>query len=362
MIHNTKTKLLKWGVALSATAVLIAGCSAPQEGNQAQTTSEPQPAPTSSVTLNAAGATFPYPLYSKWFDAYKEQTGVAINYQPVGSGAGIRQIKNQTVDFGATDAPVDDKELTTMPKPMMHLPMVAGAVVVSYNLPELEQPLKLDGAALADIFLGKIKKWDDPKIAALNSGVKLPSLPVVVGHRSDGSGTSFIFTSYLSEVSSEWKEKVGVGKSVSWPTGVGGKGNSGVAGIIKQSPGSIGYMELAYAEQNALKYASIRNKAGNFVAPSVEATTAAAAGALDALKKDVRATIINAPGDATYPIASFTYLLVYEDTGNAEKAQALKDFLNWALTSGQEMAKELTYAPLPDAVVTINQEKVEKIH
>jgi phosphate transport system substrate-binding protein len=230
------------------------------------------------------------------------------------------------------------------------------------NLPDLKQPLKLDGAALADIFLGKIKKWDDPKIAVLNAGVKLPSLPVTVARRSDGSGTSFIFTSYLSAVSSEWKTKVGTGKSVSWPAGIGGKGNSGVAGIIKQSPGAVGYVELAYAEQNKLQYASMRNKAGKFIAPTVEATTAAAAGSASALQKDVRASIINAAGEASYPIASFTYLLVYEDTGNAEKAEALKAFLDWAVTDGQKMAKDLAYAPLPDAVVKIDEEKIAKIH
>jgi len=354
----------KWGLALAGTSIAIAGCTAtPQQTTQQQTTQQPasnQPAP-KVLSLTAAGATFPYPLYSKWFADYQKEAGVQINYQAVGSGAGVKQIKNKTVDFGASDAPVDDEELQTMPGKLLQLPTVAGAVAVAYNLPQLQKPLKLDGATLADIFLGKITQWNDPQIAALNSGVTLPAVPVVVGHRSDGSGTSFIFTSYLSAVSPVWKKNVGTGKSVSWPTGIGGKGNAGVAGVIKGSPGAIGYVELAYAHQNNLATAILKNKAGSFVEPSVEATTAAIDASATALKADVRAPIINADGEKSYPIAGLTYLLVYEETGNADKAQTLREFLNWSMEEGQTMAKELDYAPLPDSIKAINRQIIETV-
>jgi phosphate transport system substrate-binding protein len=336
--------IIRWGVALVAMSILAAGCAAPRN------------------SLTAAGATFPYPVYSQWFDAYHQKADVTINYQPMGSGAGVQQVRSRTMDFGASDTPVSNGDLKTMPKKLLQIPAVAGAVVIAYNLPGITKPLKLDGPTLADIYLGKIAKWNDSRIAALNPGVALPNLGIVVGHRSDGSGTSFIFTSYLSAVSPEWKDKVGTGKSVSWPVGIGGKGNSGVAGVIKQSPGALGYVELAYAQQNKFQYAALRNKAGKFVLPSVEATTAAAAGATEMLQKDIRSSIVNASGERSYPIASFTYLLVYEDIGNTQKANEIKAFLKWAITHGQMMAKPLYYAPLPDSVVKLDEDLIEKIH
>ncbi len=336
--------ITKWGLALIGIATLAAGCAAPRN------------------SLTAAGATFPYPVYAQWFDIYHQKTGVTINYQPLGSGAGVQQIRSRTMDFGASDTPVGDEQLKTMPKTLLQIPTVAGAVVIAYNLPSLKAPLKLDGSTLADIYLGKITKWNDAKIRALNPGVVLPKAGIIVGHRSDGSGTSYIFTSYLSDVSPEWKKKVGTGKSVSWPVGIGGKGNSGVAGVIKQSPGALGYVELAYAQQNKFQYAALCNAAGKFVLPGVEATTAAAAAMTTELKKDIRASIVNAPGDKSYPIAAFTYLLVYEDTGNADKANEIKKFLKWAVTKGQRMTSSLDYAPLPESVVKLNEELIEKIH
>jgi phosphate transport system substrate-binding protein len=335
--------IVQWSLALTAIGIL-AGCAAPRN------------------SLTAAGATFPYPVYSQWFDIYHEKTSVTINYQPMGSGAGVQQVRSRTMDFGASDTPVDDEQLKSMPKKLLQIPAVAGAVVIAYNLPNLNAPLNLDGSTLADIYLGKITKWNDAKIASLNPGVALPDIGIVVGHRSDGSGTSYIFTSYLSAVSPEWNKKVGTGKSVSWPVGIGGKGNSGVAGVIKQSPGALGYVELAYAQQNKFQYAALRNKAGKFVLPSVEATTAAAAGATRMLQKDIRASIVNVSGEKSYPIASFTYLLVYEDIGNTQKANEIKAFLKWAITHGQTMAKPLYYAPLPDSVVKLDEDLIEKIH
>lgn len=362
MKNNTRSQVIKWGVALSATVALVAGCSSPQSQTPGQPTTNQTTAPTSAISLTGAGSTFIYPILSKWIDVYHTKTGIEINYQSVGSGAGINQIKSQTIDFGATDAPLNDADLKTMPKKVLQIPAVAGAEAVSYNLPSVKQPLKLDGMVLADMFLGNIKKWNDPKIAALNAGVTLPELPVTISHRSDGSGTTYIFTSYLSAVSPQWNSTVGAGKSVSWPVGIGGKGNSGVAGVIKQTPGAIGYVELAYAKQNKLSFALLKNRSGKFVAPTVDATTAAIAGSIDALKQDIRSPIINAPGDAAYPIAGMTYVLAYQDTGNADKGSEIKKFLKWAISDGQKMSKELYYAPLPPAVVAINEDNVEKIH
>jgi len=366
MKNKTGNQLIKWGVALSATMALVAGCNAPNSqtptspaGDQ---TAVPAPTPTSTVSLTGAGSTFIYPILSKWIDAYHNKAGVEINYQSVGSGAGIKQVTNQTVDFGATDAPLNDADLKALPKPIVQIPAVAGAEAVAYNLPTIKEPIKLDGAVLAGMFLGDIKKWNDPKIAALNAGVALPPLPVTISHRSDGSGTTYIFTSYLSDVSAAWKSKVGMGKSVSWPVGIGGKGNSGVAGIIKQTPGAIGYVELAYAKQNKLAFAMLKNKSEKFVAPTVDATTAAIAGSIDALKKDIRSPIINASGETVYPIAGMTYLLVYENAGDADKDNAIKTFLKWAISEGQQMSQELYYAPLPPAVIAINEDNIKKIH
>jgi len=307
-------------------------------------------ATTSGADLTGAGATFPYPLYSKWFDAYATKSGVKINYQSIGSGGGIRQLSEQTVDFGASDAPMSDAELAKAKGgPVLHIPTVLGAVVVTYNLPQLTKPLRLDGATLADVFLGEITKWNDARIAALNPGAKLPDVDVLVVHRSDGSGTSYVFTDYLASVSPAWAAKPGKGKEVQWPVGLGGKGNEGVAGQVKQLPGSIGYIELAYAKQNKLAFADIRNAKGQFVTPSIAAVTAAAAGAAAALPAttDYRVSIVNAAGAGAYPISSFTWLLVYKTQPDAVKGKKLLDFVRWALVDGEKSAATLDYAPLP---------------
>ena len=306
--------------------------------------------PAVAQDLTGAGATFPFPIYSKWFADYAAKTNVKINYQSIGSGGGIRQLSEQTVDFGATDAPMSDAELSKAKGgPVLHIPTVLGAVVVTYNVPELKRALRLDGVTLADIFLGKIAKWNDARISALNPGVKLPATDILVVHRSDGSGTSYVFTDYLAAVSPEWATKPGKGKEVQWPVGLGGKGNEGVAGTVKQTPGSIGYVELAYAKQNKLAYADMRNAKGQFVTPSIAAVTAAAAGAAAALPAttDYRVSIVNAPGAGAYPISSFTWLLVYRNQSDAAKGKKLLDFVRWALTSGEKSAAALDYAPLP---------------
>lgn len=315
-----------------------------------------------TISLVGAGASFPYPLYSKWFSEYaKANPGVQISYQSIGSGGGIQQLKARTVDFGASDAPLSDEEADDMPGPVVHIPTVAGAVAVAYNLPGREQPLNLDAATLVAIYSGQVKRWNDPGIAVLNPGESLPSLPIVVVHRSDGSGTSYLFTSYLTAVSSEWANKVGAGKSVSWPAGVGAKGNEGVTGIVKQTPGAVGYLELAYAEQNNLACAHLRNQAGSFVAPTVASTTAAAAGAADAMREDVRVSLVNPPGSDAYPIAGFTYLLVYQEQSDRAKAEALARFLMWAVQDGQRHAEPLHYAPLPEAVARINEATIRTL-
>ncbi|HJQ09731.1 MAG TPA: phosphate ABC transporter substrate-binding protein PstS [Gemmatimonadaceae bacterium] len=303
-----------------------------------------------SVDLTGAGATFPYPIYSKWFADYAKQTGVKINYQSIGSGGGIRQLSEQTVDFGASDSPMTDAELANAKGgAVLHIPTVLGAVVVTYNIPGLTAPLNLTAAALADIFAGRITKWSDTRISTLNPGAKLPSTDVLVVHRSDGSGTTFIFTDYLSKAVPAWSSTVGKGKEVKWPVGLGAKGNEGVAGQVKQTPGAIGYVELAYAKQNNLPFAAIANKAGKNVQPSVAAVTAAAAGAAQTLaaNTDYRISIVDAPGADSYPISSFTWILVYQQQRDSAKGKKLVDFLNWALTSGESSASALDYAPLP---------------
>jgi phosphate transport system substrate-binding protein len=349
----------KGGLSALALGAILAGCGGNPAGDMS-TPASTRSAP-NAARLTGAGATFPYPIYSKWFDACKTAQGVEINYQSVGSGAGIKQLSNQTVDFGASDAPLNDDDIKKMPAPVVHIPTVAGAVVLAYNLPGAPAHLKLDGKAIADIYLGKVKKWNDPEIAALNAGAKLPSTPIAVAHRSDGSGTSYIFTNYLAAVSPAWKSKVGAGKSVNWPVGLGGKGNDGVAGIVKQAPGGIGYVELAYARQNKLPYASVKNAAGQFIAPSVESVTAAAEGAAAKLQKDIRAPIANSTGARAYPIAGFTYILAYTTQKDATKGRSLKDFLKWAMKDGQGMASTLDYAPLPAAVVAINEKAIDAI-
>jgi phosphate transport system substrate-binding protein len=298
------------------------------------------------MMINGAGATFPYPIYSKWFDEYaKVDPSVRFNYQSIGSGGGQKQILAQTVDFGASDGPMSDDNLSKAPGKILHIPTVAGAVVMTYNLPG-NPALKLDGETIADIFLGKIKKWNDPKIAASNPGAKLPDNEIVVVHRSDGSGTTFIFTDYLSKVSAEWKQKAGNNTSVNWPTGIGGKGNEGVAGQIKQTPGALGYVELIYAVQNKMPYAEIKNAAGKFVKPSLESITAALATAN--IPDDFRFSITNSPGPDAYPISGATWLLVYEQQKDPAKGKKLVEFLKWAAKDGEKMAKDLQYAPLPD--------------
>ena len=300
------------------------------------------------MLINGAGATFPYPIYSKWFDQYaKVDPSVRFNYQSIGSGGGQKQILAETVDFGASDGPMSDENLAKAPGKILHLPTVAGAVVVTYNLPG-NPKIQLDGPSVAAIFLGKISKWNDPRIAALNAGVKLPGDDVIVVHRSDGSGTSYIFTDYLSSVSKDWETGVGRNTSVKWPTGLGAKGNEGVAGQVKQMPGTIGYVELAYAHQNKLPVAALKNSSGNFITPSLESVTEALATAK--IPEDFRFSMVNPPGAKAYPISGATWLLVYEQQKDAAKGKKLVEFLNWSITDGEAMASALDYAPLPESV------------
>jgi phosphate transport system substrate-binding protein len=311
--------------------------------------------PGAAQDLNGAGATFPQPLYSKWFADYATKTGVKINYQGIGSGGGIKQFTEGTVDFGASDAPMTDEEISKLKAPAYHIPTVLGAVCITYNLPEVAKPLNLTGPVLADIYLGKITKWNAPAIAELNKGVALPNKDILVVHRSDGSGTSYIFTDYLTAVSPSWASGPGKGKDVQWPVGLGGKGNDGVAGQVKQVPGAIGYVELAYVRQNKLAYAMMKNAAGAFVAPSIESVTNAAAGIATKLPEntDFRVSIVNAPGKDAYPISSFTYLLVYQTQPDAAKGKKLIDFIKWAIHDGETVAPNLDYAPLPKNVVAM---------
>ena len=289
------------------------------------------------LQINGAGATFPAPIYTKWFAEYnKLHPNVQINYQPLGSGAGIRQLTNQTVFFGATDGPMSDEQLKAAPGRILHFPTVLGAVVPVYNIPGVKAELKFTGPALANIFLGKITKWNDPAIAKLNPGVSLPATDIAVVHRSDASGTTFIWTDYLSKVSPEWKSKVGVNTSVNWPTGVGGKGSDGVTGVVTQSPGSLGYVELVYALQNKISYGVVQNMAGEFVKGSVQSVTAAAAAAAAKMPADFRVSITNPPGKDVYPIASFTWMIFYESPKDKARAKAMVDFMKWALTDGQK--------------------------
>lgn len=334
--------------AISALA-FIGACSG--DGRSASGDTGAARGSSSGVDLNGAGATFPYPIYFKWFSDYAASTGVKINYQSIGSGGGIRQLSDRTVDFGASDGPMTDEEIVRAKGgPVMHFPTVLGADVITYNVPELTRPLKLTGQAIADVFLGKITKWNDPRIATINPGAKLPASDILVVHRSDGSGTTYIFTDYLSAVSPEWLRVVGRGKEVKWPTGIGAKGNEGVAGQVKQTPGSIGYVELAYAKQNKLAYAHVQNAAGEFVEPTIESITAAAARSAFPPNTDYRVSIVNAPGAGVYPISSFTWLLVYRNQPDAIKARKLTDFMRWALTEGERSAAALDYAPLPEGL------------
>ncbi len=316
------------------------------------------------LQLNGAGATFPAVIYSKWFDVYNKMTGVQINYASIGSGGGIKQVTEGTVDFGASDGPMNDKQLeeakSKQNTTILHIPTVMGAVVVAYNVPGISG-LNLDGTVLADIYLGKITKWNDAAIKKLNPKLNLPNVSIVVAHRSDGSGTSFIFTDYLSKVSKEWETKVGKGTSVNWPVGLGGKGNDGVAGLVKQTGGSVGYVELAYAVQNKISYANMKNKAGKFVEASFESVSAAAEGAAKNMPSDLRVSITDPDGKNSYPISGFTWLLIYQNMKDETKAGALVKFLKWAMGKGQSFATGLYYAPLPKAVVKMCEKNIATI-
>jgi phosphate transport system substrate-binding protein len=335
---------LKKSVTAAAVAVALAGASL------------------AAQQINGAGATFPYPIYSKWFSEYnKVNPKVAINYQSIGSGGGIRQITERTVFFGATDGPMTPEQMQAAPGKILHLPTVIGAVVPVYNIPGVTADLKFSGQVLADITLGKITKWNDPAIAKLNAGVNLPATDIVVAHRSDGSGTTYIWVDYLSKVSPEFKKTVGVATSVKWPVGVGGKGNEGVAGLVSQTPGALGYVELIYALQNKISYGSVQNSSGEFIRANNDAVTAAAAAAAAQMPEDFRVSITNPPGKDAYPIASFTWLLLYESPQDKEKGKIMVDFMKWALTDGQKFAKDLGYAPLPKAVIDMELKALQKI-
>jgi phosphate transport system substrate-binding protein len=337
-------KIIKTLLAVAGAATLVVGAAA------------------QTLQINGAGATFPAPIYTKWFSEYNKLHGnVQINYQPLGSGAGIRQVSSQTVFFGASDQPMTNEQAQAAPAKLFHFPTVLGAVVPVYNIPGNKAELKFTGPVLADIFLGKIAKWNDPAIAKLNPGVTLPGTDITVVHRSDASGTTFIFVDYLAKVSPEWKSKVGVNSSVNWPTGVGGKGSEGVTGVVTQTPGSISYVELVYALQNKITYGSVQNMAGEFTKGTVQSVTAAAAAAASQMPADFRVSITNAPGKGVYPISSFTWLLLYESPKDKNLSKAMVDFVKWALTDGQKYCADLGYAPLPENVVKLEMAQLAKI-
>ena len=344
--------------ALWATTVALAALTAAACGGGADTTTtsaEP-------ININGAGATFPFPIYSKWFSEYNTlKPNVRINYQSIGSGGGIRQMQNQTVFFGATDGPMNAEQLAGAPGPIIHLPTVVGSVVPAYNLPGLSADMKFTGPILADIFLGKITKWNAPALVAINQGVTLPNRDITVVHRSDGSGTTFVWVDYLAKVSPEWKEKVGVATSVNWPVGLGGKGNEGVAGLVKLTEGAIGYMEPVYAVQNQIPFGAIQNASGAFVKSSIASVTAAADGAAATIPDDFRVSITNAPGADAYPVSSFTWLLFYEAPQDVRQSAAMVEFMKWALTDGQKFTAELGYSPLPASVIEKELRALERI-
>ncbi|HEY6137298.1 MAG TPA: phosphate ABC transporter substrate-binding protein PstS [Thermoanaerobaculia bacterium] len=315
-----------------------------------------------TVQINGAGATFPNPIYSKWFSEYhKVHPNVEINYQSIGSGGGIRQLSAGTVFFGASDGPMTNEQIQAAGFRILHLPTVLGGVVPVYNVPGVSAPLKFNGKTLADIYLGKITKWNDAAIRATNPGVELPGDEITVVHRSDGSGTSYIWCDYLSKVSPEYRQKVGVATSVNWPAGVGGKGNEGVAGLVKQTPGAIGYVELIYALQNKISYAAVQNAAGEFVTATTETVSNAAAVAAKNMPKDFRVSITNAPGNGVYPISSFTWLLVQESPKDVQRSRIMVDFIRWAISGGQAFTPQLGYAPLPKDVVALELEALKRV-
>jgi phosphate transport system substrate-binding protein len=314
------------------------------------------------TTLNGAGATFPYPMYSKWFSEYnKLHPDVQINYQSIGSGGGIRQVLNGTVDFGASDGPMSDEQLAQAKTKILHIPTVMGAVVPAYNVPGVSGEIKFTPEALAGIYLGKITAWNDPALAKANPGLKLPNQPIIAIYRSDGSGTTFIFTDYLSKVSKDWANTVGKGTSVKWPIGMGGKGNEGVAGQVRQLQGSIGYVELIYAVQNNISYGSVRNAAGNFIKATLDGVTEAAASA-QKMPADFRVSITNAPGKTAYPISSFTWLLIPVQARDPKNGKIIADFLGWMVTDGQKLTSQLSYAPLPETVVEKVKVAIKQVH
>jgi len=337
------TTIKRVGLAAACASALVAGAS-------------------TAIQINGAGATFPYPIYSKWFAEYnKLHSDVAINYQSIGSGGGVQQITKQTVFFGASDMPMTAEQLQSAPGKIMHFPTVLGAVVPVYNIPNVNTELKFSGPMLADIFLGKITKWNDGAIAKLNPGVSLPGTDITVVHRADGSGTTYIWVDYLSKTSEEFKKRVGVNSSVNWPTGVGGRGNEQVAALVKQTPGALGYVELIYALQNKISYGPVQNMSGELVKASVESVTVAAAAAAKQMPPDFRVSITNAPGKGVYPISSFTWLLLYENPKDKAQSQVMVDFLKWALGDGQKYCAELGYAPLPPDVVKLELAALAKV-
>ena len=352
--------LLKRGSSIALTAWTGIACLVACLGSLGRTTRASSAS--DIVQLNGAGATFPYPIYSKWFDEFhRMHPNIQINYQSIGSGGGIQQLKAGTVDFGASDMPLKDSLLNQFSFKLYHFPTVLGAVVPTYNLPGVNQSLNFTPAALAGIYLGKIAHWNDPALTGPNPGVNLPNHPLVTVHRADGSGTTFVWTDYLSKVSLDWKKRVGSNTSVNWPVGLGGKGNEGVAGLVKQTPYSIGYVELIYAIQTGLVYGSVENSAGRTIKADLASVTAAASGAAGEMQRDVRISITNAPGATAYPICSFTYLLIPSKIDDAAKRDTLKNFLHWMLTSGQDEVESLDYARLPHKVVAIEMREIQQI-
>jgi len=343
LVKTRKTSVLIAVVAIAAIAGLIGAARA-------------------DLLLNGAGATFPYPIYSKWFHVYaQENPGIQFNYQSIGSGGGIRMLSNKTVDFGASDAPMNDAQLKSAPSKILHFPTVMGADVIAYNIPGYKGKLKLTGPVAADIFMGKVTKWNDDEIKSLNPGASLPGSDITVCHRSDGSGTTYIFSDYLSKVSPSWQSSVGKGTALKWPVGLGGKGNEGVTALVQQTPGSIGYIELIYALTNNIPFAMLQNRDGAWVNASLGGVTAAAASVANSMPDDFRVSITNAPGADSYPISSFTYLLIYQQQTDKAKATQIVKFLHWMLTEGQTYAPALKYAPLPAAVVTKEEAQINEI-
>ncbi len=353
-----KLKTSITSIALGAVLVALGVCAFVESPS-----ATPAPTPTPALLINGAGATFPYPIYSKWFDEYhKLHPDMQFNYQSIGSGGGIRQILAGTVDFGASDGPMTDDQLHQAKTKILHFPTVLGADVPTYNIPGISQELNFTPEALAGIYLGKITKWNDPAIASSNKGVNLPDTDIVVVHRSDGSGTTYIWVDYLSKISEEWKTKVGKNTSVNWPVGLGGKGNEGVSGLVKQTPGAIGYVELIYAIQNSMPYGKVRNSSGVFVKADLASVTAAAAGAAKWMPDDFRVSITNAPGKAAYPVSSFTWLLVPSKIDDPTKKKAIVDFLRWMLGDGQGMVEALSYAKLPKEVVAKETKAISQVN